>query len=612
MIEKMKTVTVLALSGGAEDTLERLRDLGVLHVKLARIENRDIAETARKLEQLQTVRFLITRICKSSDPPVDVPGAETMTPEELAEAIQSRVQRLEEIQAKAAETKLTLEEIRPWGEFDPRLIDQIRNSGVGIWICHAQESQLPELPEDCRMIRVAQRKKNVYFVVLAPRQLELELPEVKLPGQAPSELRRIYDQLLAESARLRGELKTLNRFAERLEDVELDLIEQLEFKQVHYSTENPDPALIMLRGYCPAKKVDDLRESAHQHGWGLIVQDPDPEDKEVPTLITLPRWLEMAKPIFDIVGILPGYWEFDVSFLFLTFLTIFFAMIFGDAGYGAVFLIGLIGLMVAKPKLAKSRMVHLLTLFSVCTLIWGLLSGSIFGLDEAIVKPWYDRFNLSGLWAWTHEMKNIQALCFYIGAVHLSLAHAWRALVSINHPKCLSEIGWIGVVWGNCLLAASLVAPDLYPVTPWILKTLYLGGLGLILLFTNPTIKLHKAILDGFLSILGNGINSFVDVLSYIRLFAVGLSSYYVANSFNMIGENLMHIGQGSLLALFTFCAGLLVIIFGHVLNVMLGALGVFVHGIRLNTLEFSGHMGIEWAGIPFKPFARKRTVSQE
>ena len=103
---------------------------------------------------------------------------------------------------------------------------------------------------------------------------------------------------------------------------------------------------------------------------------------------------------------------------------------------------------------------------------------------------------------------------------------------------------------------------------------------------------------SGLGALAGGAVNSFVDVLSYVRLFAVGLSGYYVAKSFNDMGINLAHGVFGILLAV-------LIIVGGHVLNLALAALGVLVHGIRLNTLEFSGHIGVEWAGIAYKPFAR-------
>ena len=159
------------------------------------------------------------------------------------------------------------------------------------------------------------------------------------------------------------------------------------------------------------------------------------------------------------------------------------------------------------------------------------------------------------------------------------------------------------VLWANFLLAVQLVcgvesvpfiAPFMKAMVP-----LYITGGVLILLMTSPSFNPLKTVGGGLAAIVGGGINSFVDLLSYIRLFAVGLSSFYVAQSFNAIGLSL----TGSVLGMI---AAVIVIVFGHALNVALCGLGVLVHGVRLNTLEFSGHMGMEWAGFPYRAFARR------
>ncbi len=128
---------------------------------------------------------------------------------------------------------------------------------------------------------------------------------------------------------------------------------------------------------------------------------------------------------------------------------------------------------------------------------------------------------------------------------------------------------------------------------------LYVAAVVLIVFFTNPSRNLLHTLGSGLGNLASNGMNSFVDVLSYVRLFAVGLASYYVAKSFNEIGVGLAGTWYGMIV-------GVVVIVFGHVLNMGMSALSVLVHGIRLNTLEFSGHIGLEWAGIPFRPFARR------
>ena len=145
---------------------------------------------------------------------------------------------------------------------------------------------------------------------------------------------------------------------------------------------------------------------------------------------------------------------------------------------------------------------------------------------------------------------------------------------------------------------------------PTWLPYLYASGGGPVLLFSAQHKNILRAVGSGLGALLGNLVNSFVDVLSYIRLFAVGLSSYYVAVSFNNMGMSIFE-GKTGVAAVVLFLMGALVIVFGHVLNIALCCLGVMVHGIRLNTLEFSGHLGLEWTGTPFRAFAKRFTRSE-
>ena len=133
---------------------------------------------------------------------------------------------------------------------------------------------------------------------------------------------------------------------------------------------------------------------------------------------------------------------------------------------------------------------------------------------------------------------------------------------------------------------------------PSFIYSVLIVGVLLITLFMTPIRSLKTEWFNHIMLPL-NLISNFVDVVSYVRLFAVGMATYAVASAFNEMG---MGMGTSSWMAK---CGGAMIIFFGHLLNIMLAAMGVMVHGIRLNTLEFSGHLGMEWSGIKFKPFAK-------
>ena len=251
---------------------------------------------------------------------------------------------------------------------------------------------------------------------------------------------------------------------------------------------------------------------------------------------------------------------------------------------------------------------NLLLVMSLAILGYGALSGNWFALDAAKLPrimrglPWLSDSALS--------QKHVQIVCFFIGAFHMSMARTWRALTACmaidtrrdgmraffnKVREALGHVGWGVFLWGNYGLAKLLIVDggEIASLGP-AYRLLYAAGAVLILLFSVNWLDMGDVIYMPF-----TFINSFVDLLSYIRLFAVGLSGVYIAGSFNGMASSLTQLSP------WMIPLSLLVILFGHLLNVALALMGVLVHGIRLNTLEFSGHMGISWGGRPYKPLSK-------
>jgi len=263
------------------------------------------------------------------------------------------------------------------------------------------------------------------------------------------------------------------------------------------------------------------------------------------------------------------------------FFSLFVGILIGDAGYGALILLGL-GAFHLKSKKAgrltpalKIRL-RLGYLLCGCVVAWGVLSGTYFGQGwlGGAVKP---------LAPWVANERNFQLLCFLIGAVHLTIAHVWRALQRLPSLTAAAEAGWALMVWAMFFIARTLILD--YPL-PSAVKALAGLGFLLILFFTKPQKNPVKAALAGLGNLALNIVNSFTDVVSYIRLYAVGLATVAVADAANAM-PNI--IGTAGL----------------HAVNLILAMLALMVHGVRLNTLEFSGHLGLEWAGFAYEPFQK-------
>jgi V/A-type H+-transporting ATPase subunit I len=364
--------------------------------------------------------------------------------------------------------------------------------------------------------------------------------------------------------------------------------------------ETSDPVAV-LKGFCPAENEAPLREAAAAEGWGMVVEDPASDDP-VPTLLRNPKWVSPVKAVFQMIGVIPGYRELDISALFMIFLSIFFAFLIGDAGYGLLFLV-ISG--VVKHKL-KNRAeaqpgIHLLMLMSSCTVLWGALTGTWFGITPSVLPAPLQALRPDYLTGDPDRVASrIMLICFVLGTLHLSIAHVWNFIRKINRWSCLSDLGWLCSTLAMFFAVRYMVLDAAFP--PVMGAVL---GVGVLLIALSLVLARE---FFGLVTLVLDVISNFVDIISYVRLYAVGAASFAIANAFNEMAVTAWGshgVWIGGLLAAVT-------LFFGHTLNILLGAMGILVHGIRLNTLEFSGHAGVQWGGIHFKPFAQREPVEQE
>jgi len=448
-----------------------------------------------------------------------------------------------------------------------------------------QANRLPPVPETAVLHKTATLNRQDYFVVVAPAGTTLNFTPLPIPPTGSSQQLRQQlangEQALAERRNMLAELSACS-------GVLHDELQRLDAECSHCQALDGmgrKGRLAYLQGYIPANQSDQLREAARRHGWALQLSDPDREDGQVPTLIKLPRWVEPIRMVFKGLGVIPGYHEIDISAWFLIFFSLFFAILIGDAGYGALFLVATLALRKKFPK-APAQPFWLFGELAVCTIVWGVLSGTYFGWTGG------DR-NIALLESLADNAR-VQQLCFSIGVVHLAIAHIWNALMIGRRVRAISELGWVMIFCGNFFLAGQMVLGQ--KVSPALLYWLYGSGATAVVLFSRPSYNPFKAIAGGLGSLTMNIIGSFVDLVSYIRLFAVGAATVAVAQSFN---------GMAFGLEMHPFLKGMavaVILLLGHGLNIVLCAMSVLVHGIRLNMLEFSGHLGMEWSGVDYRP----------
>ena len=374
------------------------------------------------------------------------------------------------------------------------------------------------------------------------------------------------------------------------------------------ATAESENGLVWLSGYIPEADTSAFVETAKAHNWAYSLQDVDPDDEKVPAKVRYSKISRLIEPVFAILGTVPGYREYDISFWFLAFFTLFFAMIIGDAGYGLLFLLGTAGYTIKTKKTSNATL--LLFVLSVATIVWGSITGTWFGLEGAMKVPFLKALVLPGFANYpeyfgltaTVAQNNVMKFCFSIGAIQLALACIMniRRKLTEKNLSWLADLGWLMSVCSLYFVVLYLVIGQ--QVNLPIVGAIVGAGFLLVVLFggmaPGKTFAqgLKAGVGDAFTVFL-NTISAFGNVMSYIRLFAVGMASLAIAQSFNNMAAGF----KGPLMV-----AGIAIMVIGHALNIVMGFLSVVVHGVRLNLLEFSGQLGMEWSGTAYDPF-RKR-----
>lgn len=625
MITPMKKATVIVLDSRRDEELANLKRLGLLHPDIER-------RSDERTDQLQADRELVLRaigvLPSEEQLPADEvpaqPAADAGAPGagsgedfedtlETARAINAAAEHLRGRREALGKIDDELSRVAAWGEFDPDEIRGLAERGIEVELFSMAPKDFRKLaPEGVIVLEsgpVAVRFAMVWYNGTHSSGLSADefaqhpgVQRLRLPDVSPQRLRARREEELAE---IRADEKEIAVFASRrgalqaaLEEIERRLTDE----RVRLGMDTAE-RVAYITGYIPADSVDALKRSAANNGWGTLLRDPGPEDP-VPTKIKNPGWVRIIRPIFTLLGVTPGYRERDISFFFLIFFIVFVGMIIGDAGYGAILLVG--GLFaLAKTRGGNREGPALLLVLSLSTLAWGAISGNWFGFEPIgetapfsyLVIPALDSFE-------PRSTQAVQAVCFVLAALHLSIAHLWNFAREIREKpaiKAFAQLGWLSVVLALYMLVVSLFLGQSFPpYGMWMIG----AGLAAVFIFGGQSEDV------GFVGGIGRGlagafttvfdvISAFSDVISYIRLFAVGLASVAIAQAFNEMAASVGGGGVGIALAI-------VVLLFGHTLNLIMGGLAVVVHGVRLNLLEFSGHLGMEWTGIEYQPFSDK------
>lgn len=603
MIERMKKITILVSERDRERFITKLRDEGMVHIKHVQTpsahEIKFVEDKILKTEKMISDLLPYGSKGEFSSVASKIKELKVYGEKEIledADIISEICKEKRDIEAQIRELNGQKEWFDIWGEFDPKDKELLRESGVFIRLYQLEKDAFKDLDKADKCIVLKKDKTYVYvaFVSMDPED-KLSFKEIAAPSKNVSAVNRELEARDKRIGEIDDLLKEKARSVEAIKDFRKKLDIEDEFLKVKFGMRSEEQ-FAYLQGFCPVKYLKNITAMAEHHNLGYLFEEAD-DPVETPTLITNPKWIDIIKPVFQFMNTVPGYEEFDISFVFMIFFSLFFAMIIGDAGYGLIFLFATL---FARSKLKKAppEPFFLMYLLSVFTIIWGAVTGTWFGAEAIGRLPFLNGLVVEKIDSFAGNNQNfIIYICFIIGAVHLTIAHLFRAFRMINSFKAVAQFGWISIIWGMFFAAGALVLGRDFPSFG---LYLFSGGFIAVLFFTSAGKGWLKGIGSTLVELPLSLIGSFSDVVSYLRLFAVGYASVVLASTFNnMALEGGIHSVIGGV------CAAL-ILFMGHALNIVLGMMAVIVHGIRLNMLEFSSHIGMQWSGVKYDPFREK------
>ena len=635
MIVPMKKITILVLKSEQRKALKDLRKLGLVHIEDKPASGALINELRSEKNDLTLAKSFLMEYLPKKKKYTTEPSL--LSEEDTLKFVYSVLDLTSSYKnniEEAGRLKAEISSYKAWGDFSPADLTYLSEKGVHLFPASATENSYAALPKTVRTLFLSNIKKTVRFLVWAendalPEDLPPDVVPLKMPEQSVNELKEKAKTLDTKIASYRSEMTKMSAYLNSIDALDKTVSKKLEFEIIREGmpvipiseekSEEPTGIengaaeqnglnLVTLTGYVPTEQESEVTTLAREKSWAYILQEPE-EDDPVPTKLKHNKITALIAPLMDFLGTVPGYREPDISLWFLLFFGIFFAMIFGDGGYGfLIVIISAVKMLKTKKEGKKiDAAQHLFMYLGVMTAIWGILTCSWFGADAEYLPDFLKNIAIYGISSMEQagvKNKNVMHVSFAIGIAHLSIAHLMGIIRNRKSLKLLAELGSLCMLWGMYFVILNLIiSSEKYPIVLAVKLSIAIGFV-LNFVFANYEGSIGKSILESLkniISVILGLVNVFSDLMSYIRLWAVGLAGAAISMTVNTMATPML---RGII-----FAIGIILLVFGHGLNLAMNALSVIVHGVRLNTMEFSSHVGLTWSGFKYMPFSEAETA---
>jgi len=605
MITKMKKLTFLVYHKEYEEFLNSLRELGVVHIvekQQGAADNTELQENIRLFNRLAATLKLLQNQKHEKNAVIATEGGTAtrgMQVLDEVDALQTEHGKLSQQLQSYAKEKEVLE---VWGNFEPTGIQKLKDAGyiIGFYSC-SEGNYKEEWETEYNAMIVNRISSKVFFVTVtkAGQEVDLDVEQAKLPAYSLSRLEALYDT--TEQA-IEGNEKKLVALSETdipsLKAALKELQSQIEFSKVVLSSEQTaGDKLMLIEGWAPAYSKVEIEAYLNDAHVYYEITDPMPGDN-VPIRLNNKGFFAWFEPICKLY-MLPKYNELDLTPFFAPFFMVFFGLCLGDSGYGLFLFLGATAYRLLAKKVTPSMksIISLIQVLSASTFFCGLLTGTFFGaniydLDWPIVQ----RLKHAVLM----DNNDMFRLSLILGVIQILFGMVLKAVnqtIQFGFKYAIATIGWI-ILLVSTAVSALFASSELLSMGGTAYKVVLCISGAMIFLFNTPGKNIFMNIGLGLWDSYNMVTGLLGDVLSYVRLFALGLSGGILAGVFNSlaVGMSPDNVIVGPIVMVLIF-------VIGHAINMFMNVLGAMVHPMRLTFVEFFKNSGYEGGGKEYKPF---------
>ncbi len=590
MVTEMTKYDFILLSGDADAFLEKLQSVGVVDI------TRSMKPIDEKSEKL-SARAEIYRKAISALKEIEKADDPGQKPTDFAVEVVETVRDKDAIEAQLPQLRKDADELVPWGQFDAKSFDRLKEMGLKLHFYKAKAVD-PEWKEQYAISEISNLGGYSYFVVVSDSDdYDFPLKELPAPDRDYAAIQKQIADLEAQVKQKEHRLAQL-KWHEPVLQAEMDkTLSKLDLHLAHVSGEKAaEDYITVFEGFAPAENEPALHDMLEKENI-LYLVDKAKVDDNPPIKLKNNKFVSKFELLTDMYG-RPKYDEFDPTVFISIFFMLFFAFCMGDAGYGLVLIFASILLKKKMPSIASLGIV-----LGIATTVIGLLFHTFFSMDMLE-------------WSWIPEgvkkcmvpkqifgFDGTMVLAILVGIVHICLAMIVKTYQSTKvkgFANSLATWGWTLLIVGGVIVGGlALMGVIDKALTKWIVIVIgCLSALGIFFLndlHRNPLLNVGSGLWETYNTATG----LLGDVLSYLRLYALGLAGAKLGEAFNAIG--LQALGDGGA----RWIAFILIVLVGHTLNVAMCVLGAFVHPLRLNFLEFFKNSGYEGSGRRYKPLTQ-------